>query len=105
MASNADFVQYIVDQCSRAGDIAVRKMMGDYCIYCDGIIFGLICDSNLYVKVTEPGRAVLKEIDLRPPYPGAKNYFYISDVDDSDYLVELIRATLPALPPPKIKFK
>lgn len=108
MASNADFVQYIVDQCSRAGQIDVRKMMGDYCIYCDGIIFGLICDSNLYVKVTEPGRSVLKEIDLRPPYPGAKNYFYISDVDDSDYLVELIRATLPALPalpPPKIKFK
>ena len=37
MACNADFVQYIVDQCSGAGEIAVRKMMGDYCIYCTGI--------------------------------------------------------------------
>ena len=30
-----------------------KKMMGDYCIYCDGILFGLICDNNLYLKVTE----------------------------------------------------
>ena len=35
MASNPDFLQYIIDQCSGAGGIAVKKMMGDYCIYCD----------------------------------------------------------------------
>lgn len=103
MASNADFVQYIVDQCSGAGEIAAKKMMGDYCIYCDGILFGLICDNNLYVKVTEPGKAMLKEVILRPPYDGAKDYFYISDVDDRDYLTMLIEATIPALPKQKIK--
>ena len=105
MASSWDFVQYIIDQCSKAGEIAVKKMMGDYCIYCNGILFGLICDGNLYVKVTDPGRKVLKEVVLRPPYPGAKDYFYVADVDDSDYLVELINVTLPALPVPKIKMK
>ncbi|MBR5431385.1 MAG: TfoX/Sxy family protein [Bacteroidales bacterium] len=75
MASNADFVQYIIDQCSGAGEIAVRKMMGDYCAYCNGILFGLICDNNFYVKVTEPGKAVL------------------------------IKASIPALPEPKAKKK
>ena len=95
MACNPDYVQYIIDQCSGAGEIAVKKMMGDYCIYCDGILFGLICDNNFYVKVTEPGKAVLKEVILRPPYDGAKDYFYISDVDDRDYLTALIKATLP----------
>ena len=103
MASNSDFVQYIADQCAGAGEIAVRKMMGDYCIYCDGILFGLICDNNLYLKVTEPGKVLLKEIILRPPYEGAKDYFYIMDVDDRDYLESLIKATLPALPKPKAK--
>ncbi|MBQ7254025.1 MAG: TfoX/Sxy family protein [Bacteroidales bacterium] len=103
MASNTDFVQYIVDQCSGAGDIAVKKMMGDYCIYCNGILFGLICDNNLFVKVTEPGRAVLREEILRPPYPGAREYFYITDVDDSDYLEKLVRVTLPALADPRAK--
>ena len=103
MACSSDFVQYISDQCADAGEIAVKKMMGDYCIYCDGVLFGLICDNNFYLKVTEPGRAILKEIILRPPYDGAKDYFHITDVDDRDYLVSLIKATLPALPRPKTK--
>ena len=72
-------------------------MMGDYCIYCNGILFGLICDNNFYLKVTEPGKSLLKEVILRPPYEGAKDYFYISDVDDRYYLSELIKASLPAL--------
>ena len=95
MACNSEFVQYVIDQCSGAGEIATRKMMGDYCIYCDGIIFGLICDNNLFIKVTEPGRKLLKEVILRPPYEGAKGYFYISDVDDKDYLTALINTTIP----------
>ena len=103
MACSTDFVQYISDQCSGAGEIAVKKMMGDWCIYCDGVLFGLICDNNLYIKVTEPGKELLKEVVLRPPYDGAKNYFYIADVDDREYLVQLIKATLPALPKPKAK--
>ncbi len=103
MASNPDFVQYIIDQCSGAGEITVKKMMGDYCAYCDGVLFGLICDNSFYVKVTEPGRVVLKAVILRAPYEGAKNYFYISDVDDRDYLTALIKATIPALPKPKPK--
>ena len=59
--------------------------------------------NNFYVKVTEPGKTVLKEVILRPPYDGAKDYFYISDVDDRDYLTALIKATLPVLPKPKAK--
>ena len=98
MACNADFVQYVIDQCSGAGEIIVKKMMGDYCIYCKGILFGLICDDNLYIKVTEAGRCVVKDEVLRPPYPGAKGHFYIEDVDDRDYLTLLIKTTLPHLP-------
>ena len=86
MASNSDFVQYIADQCAGAGEIKVRKMFGDYGIYCDGKIFGLVCDDHFYVKPTEAGRAVLRTVDLRPPYDGAKDYFYIADVDDHEYL-------------------
>ena len=87
MACNSDFVQYIADQCAGAGEIAVKKMMGYYCIYCDGLLFGMICDNNFYIKVTEPGKAILKEVIFRPPYDGAKDYFYITDVEDRDYIV------------------
>ncbi|MBR3441394.1 MAG: Ig-like domain-containing protein [Bacteroidales bacterium] len=103
MASNVDFVQYIVDQCSGAGDITVKKMMGDYCVYCDGVIFGLVCDNNLYIKPTGQGAERLKEVVTRSPYPGAKEHFLITDVDDRDYLTAIIKATIPALPKPKSK--
>ena len=103
MACNPDFVQFIIDQCSGAGEIAVKKMMGDYCIYCDGVLFGLICDDKFYLKVTNPGRAILNEVILRPPYDGAKDYFFISDVDDQEYLTQLIKITVPALPRPTAK--
>ena len=105
MACSSDFVQYIIDQCSRAGEIVVRKMMGDYCIYCNGVLFGLICDNNMYVKVTEAGEAVLEEVELRQPYEGAKDYFYINNVDDQDYLTDIIKATLPELLSSKAKSK
>ena len=105
MASSTDFVQYIVDQCSGAGTIEVRKMFGDYGIYCDGKIFGLICDNGFYVKPTAKGRQVLRSEEMRPPYDGAKPYFYIDDVDDSDYLSALVKATCVDLPDTKPKNK
>ncbi len=105
MASHSDFVQYIADQCAGAGKIMVKKMFGDYGIYCDGKIFGLICDDCFYLKPTEPVRPLLRILDMRPPYEGAKDYFYIADVDDSDYLALLVRETCKSLPEPKPKKK
>lgn len=52
-----------------------KKMFGDYSIYCDGKIFGLICDDCFYLKQTEKGRLLLKTVDMRQPYEGAKDYF------------------------------
>ena len=101
MASNADFVQYIVDQCAGAGDIVAKKMFGDYGIYCDGKIFGLICDDCFYLKPTDAVRSLLRQTVLRPPYDGAKDYFYIADVDDRDYLSMLVRETCLHLPKSK----
>jgi len=103
MACNSDFVQYVADQCAGAGEITVRKMFGDYGIYCNGKIFGLICDDRLYIKPTEAARGLLRDENMHPPYPGAKDYFHISDVDDREYLVSLVRATYNDLPEPKPK--
>lgn len=103
MASNADFVQFIADQCSGAGEIVTKKMFGDYGIYCNGKIFGLICDDRFYLKPTEATSTLLRKKELLPPYEGAKDYFYIADVDDRDYLSILVRETCKALPRPKKK--
>ena len=105
MASNVDFVQYVVEQCAEAGEIVAKKMFGDYGIYCNVKIFGLICDDCFYVKPTEAGRLVLREVVMRPPYEGAKPYFYVADVDDRVYLSRLVKVTCDALPEPETKRK
>ena len=105
MASNLDFVQYIADQCEGAGEIMVKKMFGDYGIYCDGTIFGLICDNCFYLKPTEASRAMLRIVEMRLPYDGAKDYFFIEDVDDRDYMSELVKATCKELQLQKPKRK
>lgn len=105
MASSNDFVQFIADQCSGACEIVVKKMFGDYGIYCNGKIFGLICDDRFFLKPTEEARPLLRTVELRPPYDGAKDYFYITDVDDRDYLAALVSETCKALPEPKKRKK
>jgi len=105
MASGKNFVEYIEDQCSEAGEIVSKKMFGDYGIYCNGKIFGLICDDCLYIKPTKAGGLMLRETILKPPYEGAKDYFLIADVDDRQYLSELVRVTCKELPDIKKKKK
>ncbi|MBQ7540056.1 MAG: TfoX/Sxy family protein [Bacteroidaceae bacterium] len=105
MASNTDFVQYVADQCAGAGDITTRKMFGDYAIYCNGQIFGLICDNRFYVKPTEGGRVLLGNVVLQKPYEVAKDYFYIADIDDCHLISDLVRVTCKELPLTKPKKK
>ena len=105
MASNTDFVQYVADQCAGAGEITLKKMFGEYAIYCNGKIFGLICDDMFFLKPTKVGRSLLRKEELRPPYEGAKDYFYIADLDDRDYLSRLVRESCKELPMPKPKKK
>ena len=61
MASSLEFVQYAADQMGEAGEITYRKMFGEYGIYCDGKIFGVICEDQLFVKITERGRELAPE--------------------------------------------
>ena len=103
MACSSDFVQYIADQCGGAGEITVKKRFGDYGIYCHGKIVGLIGYDCFYLKPSEEVRKLLRVEELRPPYEGAKDYFYIADVDDRDYLSQIVRETCIVLPEPKNK--
>ena len=80
-------------------------MFGDYTLYCGGKVFGLVSDNGFYVKPTKAGRTLLRSVELRPPYEGAKEHFYIEEVDDRDYISALVRATCNDLPTPKKRKK
>ena len=105
MASSLEFVQYVAEQLRDAGEITYRKMFGEYGLYCDGKIFALICDDQLFVKITEAGRraAAAQELSEAPPYEGAKPYFLIEDMEACEFLTEFVMETCRALPAPKPK--
>ncbi len=106
MASKQEYADFVMDQIENAGVITTKKMFGEYGIYSDGKIFGLICDNKLFIKPTLSGRNYIQNPFQAPPYPGAKMYFLIEDkIEDRSWLSELIRLTVAELPEPKPKKK
>ena len=102
MATNQSTVDFIVEQIAGAGNVAGRKMFGEYALFCDGKMVALICDDQLFIKPTTAGRSYLRAVSEKPPYKGAKPYFWISgdQWDDSDWLAELVRLSASELPMP-----
>ena len=104
MATDQEFMEFLADQMSGAGEISYRKMFGEYAIYCGGKVVALVCDNQLFVKPTSAGRAYVGEPTEAPAYPGAKNSFLIEDAfEDREWISELIRITAKDLPAPKPK--
>lgn len=105
MASSLDFVEYICEQLSGAGEITYKKMFGEYGIYCNEKIVGVICDNQFFVKKTEAGAAVYPNCEEAAPYTNAKAHFVIDSVDDRNLMAKFISATYNELPIPKPKKK
>lgn len=105
MGKKFEFVEFIADQLREAGNITYKKMFGEYGLYCNEKIFALICDDQLFIKITDAGRSLFPNLQEAPPYDGAKNYFLIEDVDDREMLTKLTVATCAQLPDPKPKKK
>jgi TfoX/Sxy family transcriptional regulator of competence genes len=104
MPSNQKFVDFVTDQIQKTGAITAKKMFGEFGVYSDGKMFGVICDNKLFIKPTKAGREFIGDPIELPPYDGAKPSFLIEDkIEDSEWLSKLIRITLEELPEPKPK--
>lgn len=100
MASDASFMQHVVDQLRGVPRVTCRRMFGEYAVYAGGRVVALVCDNRLFLKPTAAGRAALGTPVEGPPYPGAKHYFVLDDyLDDSATLCAVVNATVADLPP------
>ena len=99
MATRAETIPPILDAVPGA---SARKMFGEYALYLDGRVVGLICDDRLYVKPLAGARALLPGAEEGLPYPGAKPHL-VADawLDEPDSLAQALRAVAAALPVPK----
>jgi TfoX/Sxy family transcriptional regulator of competence genes len=106
MSTNQSTIDYILDQLQGVGEVRARKMFGEYALYCDNKVVALVCDEQLFVKITEAGKEYVGKKYLEgKAYPGAKTSMLIEEelIEDREWLQELIRVTANSLPMPKPK--
>ena len=103
MASSKEYLDFILEQLSELNDVSYRAMMGEFIIYYRGKIVGGIYDDRFLVKPTKSAVAMMPNADMELPYDGAKEMLLVDDVDNKEFLTELLEAMYLELPAPKKK--
>lgn len=91
MASSLLFKEYILNQLKSLDNIICKPMMGEFLLYYNGTLFGGIYDDRFLIKKTKSNvKYALKE---EIPYESAKPMYMIENIDNIEYLSNLIKET------------
>ena len=101
MASSKEYLDFILDQLSELDGISWRKMMGEYILYRHGKIVGGIYDDRFLVKPTKSAAEMMPDAGREIPYEGAKEMLLVDNVENREFLRELLEAMDDELPAPK----
>ena len=103
MASSKEYLDFILEQLSGLEGISFKPMMGEYILYMHGKIIGGIYDDRFLVKPAKSAMAMMPDADRELPYEGAKEMLLVDNVDNREFLKELLTAMFDELPAPKPK--
>ena len=90
MASSKDYLDYVLELLREVHVITYKKMMGEFMLYKDDILFGGVYDNRFLIKKTV---SVLdKGLKDQIPYPSAKPMLLVDseDPDEIKALVDLV---------------
>lgn len=103
MASSKGYLDFILDQLSELEDVSYRAMMGEFILYYRGKVVGGIYDDRFLVKPTKSAAAMMPNAVRELPYEGAKEMLLVDNVENREFLRELLEAMDGDLPAPKKK--
>jgi DNA transformation protein len=71
MATTNAFRDFLFEQFAPLGEITSKAMFGGHCLYCDGIVFALLADNQVFLKVDAETKAEFEAAGLRAfrPFP------------------------------------
>ena len=98
MASTKEYLDFVLEQLSELDEVSSRAMMGEYILYYRGKVFGGIYDDRLLVKPVPAALKLMPDAELELPYDGAKEMLLVDEVDDREFLCELVRGMWEELP-------
>ena len=105
MPSSLGYFEFVLEQLSGLDGVTYRAMMGEYIIYYRGKIVGGIYDDRFLVKETASSKAMMPDAAREIPYDGAKEMLLVEEIDNREFLRELIEAMYPELPETKKRAK
>ncbi len=103
MASTKEYLDFILEQLSELDEITYRAMMGEYIIYYRGKVVGGIYDDRFLVKPVKSAMNMMPEAGLELPYEGAKEMLLVDNVENKEFLRDLLEAMYNDLPAAKKK--
>jgi len=80
MATQKETAEFVLQKLRDPQRFSVRPMFGEYALYADGKVAGLICEDLLHVKVVPASKELETICEKGPPYPGAKPYYIVEEV-------------------------
>ena len=105
MASTKEYLDFVLEQLSGLDEISNRAMMGEYILYYRGRVFGGIYDDRLLAKPVPAAVKLMPDASMELPYDGAKEMILVDDIDNREFLCELVEAMYEELPVLKKKKK
>ncbi len=103
MASTKEYLDFIMEQLSDLNEIRFKAMMGEYILYYREKIFGGIYDDRLLIKPVPAAVKMMPDATMELPYEGAKEMILVDDVDNRQFLCDLIEGMWEELPEKKKK--
>ena len=95
MASTIDYKDFVLEQLNLLDNITFKKMMGEYLLYYNGILFGGVYDNRLLVKRVESNEKYNMEESI--PYEGSKPIYLVEELDNKEILKNIVIDTCKAL--------
>lgn len=105
MVASADFAEYLRELLAPLGPVAMRRMFGKTGVFCEGVMFGMVTENTLYLRVDDQNRVAFKEAESFPPLNYEKrgrtidlSFWRVPErlMDEPDELVAWARAALAA---------
>jgi DNA transformation protein and related proteins len=73
MVASSEFAGFLRDQLAPLGDVTTRRMFGKTGVFCEGVMFGMVAQNVLYLRVDSQNRATFKEAESCPTLNYVKN--------------------------------
>ena len=103
MASTKEYLDFVLEQLSALDEVSFRAMMGEYILYYRGRVFGGIYDNRLLVKPVPAAVTLMPDASMESPYEGAKEMILVDNVENKDFLRNLLETMYEELPVSKKK--